>query len=110
MMTVGELLRARRQAHGLSLARLARRAGTSPAWLSRVERGLTSPSVASVERVLLCLGEEFVPQSRPIDPLVEPQLLDEHASLEPEERLRQALDWNAFAEEIHAAGKQARQQ
>lgn len=105
---MGELLRSRRQAHGLPLARLARRAGTSPAWLSRVERGLVNPSVASVERVLLALGEELVFEARPIDPLVEPQLLAAQAALSPDERLRQALDWNEFAQEIHAAGKKAR--
>jgi transcriptional regulator with XRE-family HTH domain len=107
-MSIGELIRARRQAHGLSLARLARRAGTSPAWLSRVERGLVSPSFTSVERVLLVLGEELTIGAEPIDPLVERELLDEQAGLDPEERLRQSLDWNAFAEEIAAAGPRAR--
>lgn len=67
-----------------------------------------SPSASSVERVLLALGEELVVEARAIDPLVEPDLLREHGALTPDERLRQAMDWNAFAEEIHAAGQRTR--
>ena len=59
-MTAGELLRDRRQRHGVSQRSLARRAGTSQAWISDIERGRVSPTEDALHKVLLCLGEELV--------------------------------------------------
>jgi len=59
-MEAGELLRDLRHRHGLSQRSLARRAGTSQAWISDIERGRVSPTEDALRRVLLCLGEELV--------------------------------------------------
>jgi transcriptional regulator with XRE-family HTH domain len=58
-MTAGDLIRDARGRHGLSQRRLALRAGTSQAWISRVERGEVSPSIESLDRLLLVMGESL---------------------------------------------------
>jgi ribosome-binding protein aMBF1 (putative translation factor) len=45
-MRIGELLRATRERHGLTQARLARRIGADRAYIRRVERGEASPTFA----------------------------------------------------------------
>jgi transcriptional regulator with XRE-family HTH domain len=57
---IGELLRATRKRHGLSQTRLAIRIGGHRAYVSRVERGLASPTVAWAARALAAMGEELV--------------------------------------------------
>src|SRR5437899_12664065 len=59
-MTPGELLRATRRRHGLTQYQLAARARTSQAAISRIERGLVSPSVATLAQLLDLMGEELV--------------------------------------------------
>lgn len=59
MDTAGELLRATRERHGLSQQRLARRAGTTQAVISRIERGAASPSVETLRRLLGAMGWEL---------------------------------------------------
>src|SRR6266508_2466889 len=59
-MTAGELLRTVRRRHGLSQAQLAARARTSQAAISRIERGLVSPSIATLATLLDLMGEELV--------------------------------------------------
>ena len=56
---VASLLREVRQRHRLSQAALARRAGTSPRHIGRIERGEVSPSVETVDRLLRCMGERL---------------------------------------------------
>lgn len=55
-VAVGETLQRLREARGLSLRTLAGRAGFSPSFLSQVENGQTSPSIASLARLAECLG------------------------------------------------------
>jgi transcriptional regulator with XRE-family HTH domain len=52
-----ELLREARLRHGVTQAELARRAGTSQAHVSRIERGVVSPSVDTLGGLLRALGE-----------------------------------------------------
>jgi transcriptional regulator with XRE-family HTH domain len=58
-MVIGELLRATRERHDLSQARLARRIGGDRGYISRVERGEVSPTFEWVERALAAMGEEL---------------------------------------------------
>jgi len=53
---IGELVRELRTRQGLSLRTLAARAGFSPSFVSQVERGQASPSIASLERLAQALG------------------------------------------------------
>jgi transcriptional regulator with XRE-family HTH domain len=63
----GDLLRVARRRHGLTQGQLAARARTSQAAISRIERGLVSPSVAMLARLLDLMGEELVLDAEPID-------------------------------------------
>lgn len=49
---VGALIRERREARGISLRAFARRCGLSPAHVSKVERGLASPSLTTLTRIV----------------------------------------------------------
>ena len=55
-VAVGETLQRLREEQGLSLRTLAARSGFSPSFLSQVENGQTSPSIASLARLAQCLG------------------------------------------------------
>ena len=48
---VGERVRSLRTALNMSVRSLASRAGFSPSFISQVENGLVSPSIASLERI-----------------------------------------------------------
>jgi hypothetical protein len=104
----GELIREARERHGLSQRRLALRAGTDQAAISRIERGDTAPSIETVERLLAAMGERLSIQSEPLERDYDP--LHMRASLErtPEERLRLAISWNSLAGKLTHAGMQAR--
>lgn len=88
MDDVGELIRRTRERHGLSQARLARRAGTTQAVVSRVERGVASPSVETVQRLLGAMGWELelgLRRSRWQDD--DADALREFGALSPQERV-----------------------
>lgn len=59
------LLAATRRAHNLDQKTLARRAGTSQAQISRIELGKTSPSISTLRRLLLAMGEQLMISSTP---------------------------------------------
>ncbi len=62
---IGTIVRTLREARRLSLRTLATRAGFSPSFISQVELGQASPSIASLERIAAALGvtlaEFFLP-------------------------------------------------
>jgi transcriptional regulator with XRE-family HTH domain len=55
----GPLLRNLRKRHGLSQSRLARRAHTTQAVVSRIERGEASPTLDTLHRLLTAMGWEL---------------------------------------------------
>jgi transcriptional regulator with XRE-family HTH domain len=55
MPSLGESLRAYRQQAKISGAELARRAGVSQPWISRIENGRFVPSASDVERIAKAL-------------------------------------------------------
>jgi transcriptional regulator with XRE-family HTH domain len=70
-LQLGPRIRTLRQARGFTLRELAERAGVTESFLSQVEREVTSPSIASVQRIArgldLAIAELFVeemPHSR----------------------------------------------
>lgn len=104
----GALLRARREAHGLTQARLALRAGTTQAAVSRVERGELSPSVATLERLLWAMGEELALSAHPAPAEWDEDHLRDALRRPAPERLALALSWNRLAGQLAAAGARAR--
>jgi transcriptional regulator with XRE-family HTH domain len=63
-LQLGPRIRALRQARNITLRELASRAGVTESFLSQVEREVTSPSIASVQRIArgldLAIAELFV--------------------------------------------------
>jgi transcriptional regulator with XRE-family HTH domain len=56
---LGARIRALRLARGQTLKELAGRAGVTESFLSQVERGVASPSIASVQRIARALGQSI---------------------------------------------------
>jgi transcriptional regulator with XRE-family HTH domain len=107
-MTSGALIREARGRHGLSQRRLALRAGASQAWISRLERDEVSPSMESLERLLLVMGEGLRLGSEPLQGDEDDQQWREvHRGRTMAERLERAFDAAGFADELHGvAGRQ----
>jgi transcriptional regulator with XRE-family HTH domain len=63
---LGETVRGLRSRQGLSLRTLATRAGFSPSFVSQIERGQASPSIASLERLAQALGVTLGEFFRPV--------------------------------------------
>jgi len=55
-LALGERLRSARRARGMTLRALAERAGVTESFLSQVERDVSSPSIASLQRICRALG------------------------------------------------------
>jgi transcriptional regulator with XRE-family HTH domain len=56
---LGARIRALRLARGATLRALAAQAGVTESFLSQVERGVASPSIASVQRIARALGQSI---------------------------------------------------
>lgn len=97
------LLREARTRRGISQRRLALRAGTSQDAISRIERGVESPTLERLIHLLMVLGEGLELNTVP---LVEAE--GDVAQLTARERLREAASWNLVATKLEIAGAQAR--
>jgi len=101
MNGAAELLKAARLRSRLSQRELARRAGTSQAAISRIERGLEQPTFERLEQILAGLGWRPVIELEPIDVHdEEPRRLLADADTDPGVRLESGLNWLEFADEL----------
>ena len=100
-VTASELIRSARRRHGVSQRSLARRAGTTQAYVSAIERGRAQPTVEMLRRLLLVMGEELVLDSRRAAGDVEhdPIAFADVRRQTPEQRLADALSWMALTVE-----------
>jgi transcriptional regulator with XRE-family HTH domain len=105
MSSPGELLREARKRHGVTQAQLAARARTSQAAISRIERGLVSPSVATLEHLLEMLNEELVLDAREVDWGFDRTLIRENLKLTPEQRIANQARWSRGMNEIRRAAR-----
>ena len=94
--TAGQLLREARRRHGLTQAQLAARARTSQAAISRLERGLVSPSVATLGQLLDLMGEELALEARPVDYGIDLTLIRENLKRTPAERIDFMVTFSNF--------------
>jgi transcriptional regulator with XRE-family HTH domain len=85
------LIRRCRLQSGLTQAQLAVRAGTTKTAISRLESGRVSPTIDTLERVLLCLGYRLELGAVPLSPRADLAQLDAVADLTPTDRLEHAL-------------------
>ena len=98
MPSTAELLRQARERAGLSQRQLAQRAGTAQSVVARIERGLTSPSWDTLERLLEAAGYELAAQVEP-RVVVGSHVLDEVAGIlrmTPEQRLQEVKNVSEF--------------
>jgi transcriptional regulator with XRE-family HTH domain len=91
-MTAGQLLREARERHGLTQKQLAIRARTSQAAISRIERGLVSPTVETLEKLLAMVNEELVLEARALDWGHDVTLLQQNLRRTPAERIEYMTD------------------
>jgi transcriptional regulator with XRE-family HTH domain len=102
-MTAGELLRDARRRHGVTQAQLAARARTSQAAISRIERGLVSPSVSTLATLLDLLGEELALSAQPIDYGHDRTLIRENLRYSGEARIGRQASWSRGIRELQRA-------
>lgn len=102
-MTPGQLLRDARRRHGLTQAQLAARARTSQAAISRIERGLVSPSVSTLGTLLDLLGEELELSAQPIDYGHDRTLFQDNLRYTPQERIERQASWSRGIRELQSA-------
>jgi len=105
---VGQLIRERRLANGLTQAQLALRAGSTQAAISRLDCGGLSPTIETIENLLAVMGEEaeVVVRRSPLE--CDENRLRTLRSRAPADRLAQAIAWNRLAAEFSIAGERAR--
>lgn len=97
MPSAAELLRSARTRAGLSQRALAKRAGTAQSVVARIERGQTSPTWETLQRLLAAAGSGIGAQTEPaIEPGSMLYELPGMLRLTPEQRLRGAENLSDF--------------
>ena len=115
---IGNAIAAARRAAGLTQQELAERAGTSQSAVARLERGRSSPTLATVERLAAAAGcilrVELLPATTP-DPVVDAYkrdvdrtLLRENLRKSVDERLASLDELQQFDAEIQRAVRRAK--
>ena len=104
-MEAATLLRTVRRRHGLTQRQLAARARTSQAAISRIERGLVSPSVETLTRLLDLMGEELRLDAEPIDYGHDRTLFEVMLAVTPEQRIRNQATWSNGVRRIRDAAR-----
>jgi transcriptional regulator with XRE-family HTH domain len=107
-MMSAELVRALRERHNLSQAELAYRAGTTQQAVSRIERGVVSPTVEMLVRLAAACGEELRLDAIPRPLPFEEAQLDARLGKSPAERAELSFSWNKLAGQLALAGAKAR--
>jgi transcriptional regulator with XRE-family HTH domain len=87
---------------------LARRAGTTQAAVSRIERGLTVPNWETVRALLLAMGYEPELRARRLAGRWDPVHLAASRRRSPAERLELAISANRLTGRLRQAGAGAR--
>lgn len=106
MATAGSLLAQVRRRHGLTQSQLAARAATSQAAISRIERGLVSPSVSTLASLLDLMGERLVLDAEQIDYGHDRTLHAQTLEHDPERRIANQASWSRGMNDIkRAAGR-----
>lgn len=101
-MDAGSLLREARKRHGLTQKQLAIRARTSQAAISRIERGLVSPTVETLEKLLAMLNEELVLAAQEVNWGHDATLIHHNLTLDADQRLANAEGFADFVNELRA--------
>jgi len=103
------LVREVRRRHGLTQEQLAIRAGTTQTAISRLENGGQSPSVETLRRLLLVMGEDLRLARRTLTGAFDHDHLAAERSLSPRQRLERAFAWMRLNQALRAGGQRARE-
>ena len=96
------LLREARARQGISQRQLALRAKTSQDAISRIERGVESPTLERLDHLLTVLGER-------LELATVPRAEERRGDMPTaRERLREAASWNLTATKLEIIGAEAR--
>jgi len=95
------MLRETRRRHGLTQKQLAVRARTSQAAVSRIERDVVSPSVATLAELLRLMNEELVLEAREVDWGHDVTLIRQNLELDIAARLDQCAATADFVRRLH---------
>jgi transcriptional regulator with XRE-family HTH domain len=104
-MTTGEFLRDARRRHGLTQEQLAARARTSQAAISRIERGLVSPTTETLATLLDLMGEELAPDAHPIDYGHDRTMIRQNLHHSPQQRIERQASWSRGMRELQRASR-----
>lgn len=104
------MLRKARERQGISQRRLALRAGTSQDAISRIERGVESPTLERFAQLMLVMGQRPVLRVESLESPVPETELAVSARMTSDERLREATGWNRVALQLAQAGERARRE
>jgi transcriptional regulator with XRE-family HTH domain len=99
------LVRTARAQAGMTQRALARRASTAQSVVARIERGQTSPTVETLERLLRAAGFELT-ASAEVRPVLDRSMLDDVPRilrLSPEDRLREIANMNTLFSQARRA-------
>ncbi len=107
-LDAGELVRTLRRRHGLTQAQLAIRAGTTQTAISRLESGARSPTVETLRRLALVMGEDLRLGARTLSGSFDRAHLEAERSLSARDRLERAFAWMRLNEAVRAGGRRAR--
>lgn len=104
MSQAAEIVKNARRRSRISQRELARRAGTTQAAISRIERGQEEPTVERLEQILAGLGWRPLVKLEPIEVHAEePRRPHTDADSDPAVRLEGGLNWIEFAKELYGA-------
>ena len=107
-MTAGALLRDARRRHGLTQRQLAIRARTSQAAISRIERDVVSPSVATLAELLWMMNERLDLNATPVEWGFDATLNRARLALSPEDRVRRGVAHSRRMSEIRGVAHRVR--
>ena len=102
MTTTAALLRQARTRAGLSQRQLAQRAGTAQSVIARIERGQTSPTWETLQRLLAAAGYDLATQLEP-QVAVGSHMLDDVPrilAMTPEQRLQEVENVSKFLHQV----------
>lgn len=99
-MSAGQLLRDARKRHGLTQRQLAIRARTSQAAISRIERGVVSPTVDTLAELLWLMNEELELGAKPVDWGHDATLNESNLAIDVEARIRRGVSYARGMAEI----------
>lgn len=108
VMDAAALLRETRLARGLNQTELARRAGTAQTYVSRIERGVVSPSLDTLERLVHAMGRRLTLATEPLSPgnVSRQALRADYCDLTAAQRVQQTSELSAFLTDIAAVASQ----